>query len=111
MKSVTKDIVEEITDAIVREVSPVRIILFGSRARGDAQPDSDVDLMVVEQGPFGPGHTRREELSRIRHALAGAMVPIDILVYTTEEAEKWKNAKNHVVARAHREGKVLYDRT
>ena len=110
MRAVTKNPVEEITDAIVREVSPVRIILFGSRARGDAQPDSDVDILVIEDQPFGPGHTRDQELKRIRHALWGFKVPVDILVYASEEAEKWKHAKNHVIARAYREGKILYDR-
>jgi len=43
-------LLHQMVEAIVREVAPETIILYGSRARGDAQPDSDVDLLVVERG-------------------------------------------------------------
>ena len=49
--------------------------------------------------------------ARLSRALAGFPIPQDILVYTTEETEHWANSRNHVVARALREGKVLYERT
>ena len=55
---VTPDLLREMTDAIVQAAQPLRVILFGSHARGNARADSDVDLLVVEEQPFGPGHNR-----------------------------------------------------
>ncbi|MFZ4703922.1 MAG: nucleotidyltransferase domain-containing protein [Candidatus Methylumidiphilus sp.] len=45
-------------DIIVREADPEQIILFGSRARGDARPDSDVDLLIIESEPFSVQRSR-----------------------------------------------------
>ena len=111
MTTVTADLLEEMVDAVVRETDPVRVILFGSRATGAAGPEADVDLLVVEGQPFGPGHTRHQELNRIRRALAGFTTPIDILVYTSDEVEKWKDTTNHIVRTILREGKVLFERS
>ncbi len=110
MDTVTPELVDKIAEAIRREVSPVRIILFGSYARGDAGPDSDVDLLVVEDEPFGPGHSRYREMVRLRRAADVATVPMDILVYSHAEVEKWKDTVNHIVREALREGKTLYER-
>ncbi|MDP2783019.1 MAG: nucleotidyltransferase domain-containing protein [Sulfurimicrobium sp.] len=97
-------------EAIVREAAPETIILFGSRARGDAQPDSDVDLLVVEREPFSPQRSRSKEAARLYMALRGLAVSKDILLYRRDEFDHWKNSLNHVVGRAHREGRVLYGR-
>ena len=83
---------------------------IGSHAAGSAGPDSDVDLLVIERGPFGPDLDRRHEMTRLWRALAGFAVAKDILVYSREEVERWRGARNHVVARALREGKLLYGR-
>ena len=95
---------------IVDEVEPEQVILFGSRARGDARPDSDVDLVVIEADPFGPSRDRHAEAVRLWRALAGFRVPKDILVYSQSEVDYWCDSLNHVLARALREGKVLYER-
>lgn len=50
MLQVTDELLQEMTGVIVREIKPRRIILFGSYARGDARPDSDLDFLVVEGG-------------------------------------------------------------
>ncbi|MBM4039526.1 MAG: nucleotidyltransferase domain-containing protein [Planctomycetes bacterium] len=101
---------EGIVSAIVREVEPEEIILFGSLARGDDTAASDVDLMVVEREAFGQGRSRRRESSRIREALWEFRVPLDVLVFSRDEVERWRNSLNHVIGRALREGKVLYAR-
>jgi predicted nucleotidyltransferase len=97
-------------DTIVREASPEAIILFGSRARGDARPDSDVDLLIVETEPFSPQRSRRKEAARLYIALKGLAISKDLLLYSRDEFEQWKNSMNHVVGRAVREGKVLHGR-
>ena len=110
MTQVDDALLERIVHAIVDEVDPEQVILFGSQARGDAGTHSDVDLVVVEAEPFGPDRDRRAEAVRLWRALAGFRVSKDILVYSRGEVEYWRDSLNHVLARALREGKVLYDR-
>jgi uncharacterized protein len=97
-------------EVIVREADPEKIILFGSRARGDAKPDSDVDLLVVESEPFSPQRSRRQEAVRLYSALRNLPVSKDLLIYSRDEFDKWKTSLNHVVGRAFREGRVLHER-
>ncbi|MBP6809344.1 MAG: nucleotidyltransferase domain-containing protein, partial [Chromatiaceae bacterium] len=58
------EIARDIIDATVGAVAPERIVLFGSRARGDSGPDSDLDLLVVARDSFTPEHTRQGDLRR-----------------------------------------------
>ncbi|MCY4626821.1 MAG: nucleotidyltransferase domain-containing protein [Acidobacteria bacterium] len=106
----TDAVIAEMVEILVREADPEQVILFGSRGRGDARDDSDVDLIVVEAEPFGPGRDRVKEMARLYRALAGFMVPTDILVYSTADVEYWRDSLNHVLARALRDGKVVYER-
>jgi len=103
-------LIEEMTAIIVREVDPKKVILFGSRAKGTARSDSDLDFLIVQDHPFVPGQTRRRQMGRIWRMLARFPVSQDILVYTPDEVEEWSQSKNHVIARALREGKLLYER-
>lgn len=93
---------------LVAEADPEQVVLFGSRARGDARPDSDVDLLIVESEPFGPGRSRHAETVRLDRALPETPVGRDLLVYSRDEIERWRGSLNHVAARALREGRVLY---
>lgn len=102
--------VEALVQGIVSEVSPRMVVLFGSRARGEGRPDSDVDLLVVEDAPFGPARSRRREAARLYRRLAGSGVAKEILVVSRDEVERWRDSVNHVIARALREGKVMYER-
>lgn len=95
--------------AIVEEIDPEQVILFGSHARGDTSDSSDVDLVVVVSEPFGENRDRGAEAVRIWRALANFEVPKDILVYSRDEVEYWRDSLNHVLARALREGEVLYE--
>ena len=110
MARVTDELLREMVDKIVAEVDPEQIILFGSQARGDTHEHSDVDLIVLESEPFGNGRTKHSEEVRLYRALSGIPVPTDILVYTLKNAEYWRDSLNNVLARALREGKVLYER-
>lgn len=103
-------LLHQMVETIVREVSPEAIILFGSRARGDARADSDVDLLIIETEPFSPQRSRRKEAARLYMALRGLAISKDILLYSRDEFEHWKNSMNHVAGRAFREGKILHGR-
>jgi len=97
-------LLEEITRRI-REVSdPEKIILFGSRARGDFRPDSDVDLLVIEAGVETP----RQEGVRLRRALRGLPVSIDVVVAPPEVIERYGDIIGMIYRPALREGKTLY---
>jgi predicted nucleotidyltransferase len=107
---VTDQVLDEMVQAIIQEIDPEQIYLFGSHARGTARPDSDVDLLIVERQPFGPHRSRWQELARIRRALSQFRVSKDIIVYSRDEVAKWQHAVNHIVSRGLREGKLLYER-
>jgi predicted nucleotidyltransferase len=110
MSIVTEEVLEQMVQAIVREVAPEEIWLFGSRARGEAGPDSDVDLLVIESEPFGPERSRWQEVTRLYDVAGRLGVPTDILVYSRSEVERRRQWRNHVIARALREGRLLYER-
>jgi uncharacterized protein len=110
MSSETEKLIDEITEIIIREVDPKQVILFGSQARGTSRPGSDLDFLIVQDHPFGPGHTRRQQMAKIWRRLAHFPVSQDILVYTPDEIEEWRQSKNHVIGRALREGKLVYER-
>ena len=111
MVRVTDALLDRMVQAIVDEVDPEQVILFGSRGRGDERESSDIDLIVVEAEPFGLERSRRKELVRLYHALSGFHVPADVLVYSHDDVAYWRDSLNHVLARALREGKVLYEPT
>jgi len=96
----------EIVDRIVSGFSPLRIILFGSRARGNAGPDSDVDLLVVTDRPG----SKRKQAVAIDLALADIRVAKDVIVVGVEELEGDRDVVGTIAYPACREGIVLYDR-
>jgi predicted nucleotidyltransferase len=97
---------QQIVDRIVSGFSPVRIILFGSRARGTASVESDVDLLVVTDRPG----SKRQQAVAIDLALADIRVAKDVLVVGAEELERERDVVGTVAYPAWREGIVLYDR-
>lgn len=102
----TRADIADMAATIVRLVSPERIVLFGSHARGEATPGSDVDLLVVTQFT-GP---RRDTALAIRRALRGRGVAKDILVVTPDEARRYAQVPGSAIHPAIREGEVLYER-
>jgi predicted nucleotidyltransferase len=109
MLQVTENLLQELTDILVKEAKPRKIILFGSHARGTAHADSDLDFLVIEDGPFDALRSRRAEMVRLRIILADFFIPMDFLVFTPQEIEEWKDVRNHVVSHALREGRTLYE--
>ena len=95
----------EIARRIVEAVHPKRVILFGSRARGDARSDSDVDIFVEMK-------TREHPIDRglkIRRLFRDRTWPMDILVYTPEEVDARRNSLASIVPDILKEGRTLYE--
>jgi predicted nucleotidyltransferase len=110
MRRQMKKHIDEIIGRIVETAQPEQIILFGSYSRKDPRPDSDVDLLVIESEPFGSTRSRIEEISRLENAIGSIPMATDILVYSREEAERFRHAMNHIVRKAFSEGEVVYAR-
>src|SRR5262245_22851304 len=94
---------DDIIKRIVDVAHPEKIILFGSAARGEMRPNSDVDLLVIKSGAH-----RRELTGQIFMNMYGAGEAVDIIVVTPEDVERYDNSHALVIAPALREGKVVY---
>ena len=106
MAEMNEALLTEITQRIVAVSDPQQIILFGSQARGDARPDSDLDLLVVKEEMKSP----RAEAARIYRALAGLSIPVDIVVARSDYVRRHRDVVGTIVRPALREGRVLYAR-
>jgi predicted nucleotidyltransferase len=90
---------------IAAATSPVRVILFGSYARGTATEDSDLDLMVIEKDL----PDKAAEYLRLRHAIGGIGAGVDVLLYSEEEALRRSQVPGTLLYWAFKEGQVLHD--
>ncbi len=89
---------------LAKAAAPARILLFGSYARGDANAESDLDFLVIE--PLVADRAR--EMVRLRRALRPLRLPVDIVVYSEEEVERWGQQPGSALFWALREGRVMY---
>ena len=97
--------IEFIIKRIVEAFHPRRIVMFGSRARGEAHPDSDLDLMVEMESDLSP--PRRAMAIDALFGLRGWSM--DVLVYTPSEVEQQRRYRNSLLRIIEAEGKVLYE--
>lgn len=105
-ENIVEDVVRVMVERIVERFHPLRIILFGSRARGEAGRWSDVDLLVVLQEV----PDKRQATVEVLRALGDLPVCKDIVVTTPEEIARRGHLVGDVLRSALREGKVLYER-
>ncbi len=106
-KRVTPELIAYIVEKIAREVSPQRIIMFGSRARGEAVDDSDLDLFIIQDSQVPNRQVRR----RIEYLLWGRMFGVDLIVRRPEEVARNVADGNPFYTRhILKEGRVLYER-
>jgi uncharacterized protein len=111
MVTVSDEQLASLAQRIIDLANPRRVILFGSQATETAREGSDIDLLIVGDRPMGETGSRRREIARIRRGLPLLGIPIDILLFTPDEVERWRHTTNHVVSDALREGRVLYERS
>lgn len=97
---------DEMVERILTVGNPQKIILFGSRARGQATSDSDYDLVLIEPSTL----PRYKRAARYRRALIGAAPAKDILVWTPAEVKAWTTVPNAIITTVIRKGIVLYER-
>ena len=97
---------KKVVDIIVRDFAPDKIILFGSRARGDFKKNSDYDLMVLKTDvPH-----RRKMAQDIEMHLYPLPTPTDIIVETPAHYEELTHNKFMIYKEIKKEGKVIYEK-
>jgi predicted nucleotidyltransferase len=96
--------IEKIVRAIVHEVRPIRVILFGSIARGESHASSDVDLLVV----VPEGSHRRQMARRLYQAVSGEGIPFDLVIATEGDINRYGDRIGLVYRTALKEGRLLY---
>ena len=101
--NVTTSDIEEVVRRIVEVAQPEKVILFGSAARGEMEPHSDLDILVVKPGADHWGLS-----GRIRRALRGVNAAVDLVVATPQNIERYKDSHPLVYKPALREGRVVY---
>jgi uncharacterized protein len=95
---------DEIIRRIVEVAQPKKIILFGSAARGEMGPNSDVDLLIIKSGT-----DTLDLMGQIYRTLHGVGAAVDAIVVTPEDVERFKDSHALVIKPALREGKVVYE--
>lgn len=90
---------------LILEAAPAgsKVLLFGSHARGDAGPESDLDFLVIE--PEVKAY--REEMVCLREVLQPLRIPADVLVTTEALFEEWRDTPDTVLYEAAKEGRVF----
>ncbi len=103
-KSPDKKILAEIIRRIVQVAKPDKIIMFGSAAKGEMGPHSDLDLLVIKSGDIH----RRQLAQKIYMNMFGVGQAVDVIVVTPEDVERYRDSFSVVIYPALREGKVVY---
>lgn len=102
---VTDPVLCNMVDRLVPVYHPLKIYLFGSRARGNSRPDSDYDLLLLVSND-APEEFRTA--GKAYSALWGVQVPVDVLVWTQRDFENSLDLRNSLPSEVMREGKVLH---
>ena len=106
IKKLNDEVLEEMVDRLVKELDPLKIILFGSYSSGEPTEDSDVDILIIKESNL-PRYKRSVPAYK---ALSGLIIPKDILVYTPEEVEEWSEVPQSFVSGVIDKGTVIYEK-
>ena len=97
-------VLDEIIQRVVEAARPERIVLFGSAARGEMGPHSDVDLLVIANV-----EDRLAAMGRIHRRLRGEHAAVDIVVVTPAEVARYRNSHALIIKPAMQEGRIVYE--
>lgn len=98
--------INKLIEDIVQRISPVKVIIFGSYAKGTANYKSDLDIFIVQDSHL-PMKLRADDL---RPVLSGLLVAVDVHVYTPEEVEEYGTEEYSFVHSVVKTGKVYFER-
>jgi len=98
---------KEIVSLLVQEFQPEKVYLLGSKARGDANQDSDYDLLLVVSREIADSHSSYERVGEVLWKVESP-TPTDVLLWSREEFEKRLHLKASLPSTVVREGKLLY---
>jgi predicted nucleotidyltransferase len=104
---VDEPLLRTIAAEIEAAIPGAEVRLFGSRARGTARPDSDLDLLVTVPDGWLDSHSRLEETDALGWKLAHHRLPIELLLFSASEVEQRRHGRNNVIAEAFRYGRRL----
>ncbi len=102
---ISEHTIQQAVDRLVNAANPSKVILFGSYARGDANENSELDLMVIEREL----PNKFEEMIRLKQALRSLHIPVDVLVCSEEYVQEWGQLLGSALFWALQEGKVLHE--
>ena len=103
---ISKTKIADVVNTIAENYDPDKIILFGSYATGTASDDSDLDFIIVKE-TNKPKHRRGRE---VRRFLLGAMIPIDLKIYTPNEFENERSFHLSFLNSALKDSILIYER-
>jgi predicted nucleotidyltransferase len=98
-------VVDELARQIAEAVHPLQIILFGSAARGEMRPDSDLDVLVV----MPDGTHRRHTAQQLYRTISGISIPFDLIVATPADLERHKDNIGLIYRTIIEEGRTIYE--
>jgi predicted nucleotidyltransferase len=106
LQVIDREVIDDAVRRIVDAFDPKRIVIFGSVARGEAGPDSDLDLFVEMESDLRP----IDRCVEVRRVLRDVHVPKDVFVYTPAEVEAHRGRFGNLLSYVEAEGQVLYER-
>jgi len=100
--------ISAIASGIAAAIPEVQVRLFGSRARGTARPDSDVDLLITVPDHWLAGHDRVRVLGALWRQYSTHRLPLDLLLYSESEVSQRQQYRSAVTTQAYQEGILLH---
>jgi len=106
MRELSQELRDEIVHRLANALHPVKIYLFGSHASGDANQGSDVDMLIVVPDTE---LTQRQLARRGRQSLWGMRIPVDLIVCTASEMQKWSAINCSLIHTVVQKGQIIYE--
>lgn len=102
---ISEDIIQKAVELLIEAANPVKIILFGSYAKGQVDENSDLDFLVIKKEV----KARRMEMVRLSDVLRPLRIPVDVIVASETVYNEWADTPGTVLYEATKKGRVLYE--